>query len=82
MEVSLTQPELTAKEDTDGEMRIFHLEGVLEFEIRLYGTEEAEILEDVYSPEKDLDRHCLQVFECIILFLNCPDALLCLHTRH
>ncbi|MCI6868353.1 MAG: DUF3794 domain-containing protein [Lachnospiraceae bacterium] len=54
MEISLVQPELTVKEDTDGEMRLFHLEGIVEFEIRLYGTEEAEILEDVYSPEKDL----------------------------
>lgn len=55
MEVSLVQPELTVREDADGEMRLFHLEGVLEFEIRIYGTEEAEILEDVYSPEKELE---------------------------
>ena len=41
MEISLVQPELTVKEDTDGEMRLFHLEGIVEFEIRLYGTEEA-----------------------------------------
>lgn len=54
IEVSLSQAELQAKEDTDGELRIFHLEGVLELAIRLYGNEEAEILEDVYSPEKDL----------------------------
>lgn len=68
MEVSLTQPELTAKEDTDGEMRIFHLEGVLEFEIRLYGTEEAEILEDVYSPEKDLDLAVSQeTYESLVM---------------
>lgn len=52
--VRLAQSELAAKEDTDGELRIFHLEGVLELEIRLYGNEEAEILEDVYSPEKEL----------------------------
>ncbi len=53
--VSLAQAELSAREDNDGELRLFHLEGVLELEIRLYGTEEAEILEDVYSPEKDLE---------------------------
>ncbi len=52
--VSLSQAELTAKEDNDGELRLFHIEGVLELEIRLYGTEEIEILEDIYSPEKDL----------------------------
>jgi hypothetical protein len=55
MEITLVQPELTAKEDTDGELRLFHLEGVLEFEIRLYDTGEAEILEDIYSPEKELE---------------------------
>lgn len=55
IEVSLAQAELGTKEDTDGEMRLFHLEGMLELEIRLYGNEEAEILEDVFSPEKDLE---------------------------
>ncbi len=54
IEVSLSQSELAAKEDTDGELRVLHLEGVLELEIRLYGNEEAEILEDLYSPEKEL----------------------------
>lgn len=53
--VTLAQAELTAKEDNDGELRLFHIEGVLELEIRLYGTEEADILEDVYSPEKNLE---------------------------
>lgn len=55
IEVALAQAELSAREDTDGELRLFHLEGVLELEIRLYGNEEAEILEDVYSPEKNLE---------------------------
>ena len=55
IEVSLSQAELFPKEDTDGETRMFHLEGILELEIRLYGNEEAEILEDVFSPEKDLE---------------------------
>lgn len=55
IEVTLAGSELSAKEDTDGEMRIFHLEGVLELEIRLYGNEETEILEDVFSTEKRLE---------------------------
>lgn len=55
IEVTLAQGELGAREDTDGELRLFHLEGVLELEIRLYGNDEAEILEDVYSPEKKLE---------------------------
>ncbi len=68
MEISLAQPELTVKEDTDGEMRLFHLEGMLEFEIRLYGTEEAEILEDVYSPEKELElTTSREVYESLVM---------------
>lgn len=68
MEISLVQPELTAKEDTDGELRLFHLEGMLEFEIRLYGTEEAEILEDVYSPEKELElTTSREVYESLVM---------------
>lgn len=55
IELSLAQAELGMKEDTDGEQRLLHLEGVLELEIRLYGREEAEILEDIYSPEKKLE---------------------------
>lgn len=54
IETSLAQAELTAKEDTDGEMRLLHLEGLLDLGISLYGNEEAEILEDVYSPQKAL----------------------------
>lgn len=55
IDVTLAQADITAKEDTDGELRVFHLEGVLELEIRVYGSQEAEILEDVYSPEKNLE---------------------------
>lgn len=66
--VSLAQAELTAKEDNDGELRLFHIEGVLELEIRLYGTEEAEILEDVYSPEKDLELVTSdEVYESLVM---------------
>lgn len=54
IDVALSQAELTAKEDTDGELRIWHLEGILELELRLYGNETAEILEDVFSPDMEL----------------------------
>lgn len=54
IETTLAQAELTAREDTDGEMRTLHLEGTLELEINLYGNEEAEILEDLYSPQQEL----------------------------
>ncbi|MCC8067489.1 MAG: DUF3794 domain-containing protein, partial [Clostridiales bacterium] len=55
IEVNLSAAELTAKEDSDGELRVFHMEGVMDLNIRLYGTETAEILSDVYSPQKDLE---------------------------
>ncbi len=55
VETVLTQAELTAKEDTDGELRLLHIEGVLELEIRLYGNEDVEILEDVFSPDMELE---------------------------
>ena len=54
IDMSLAQVELQAREDTDGELRLLHMEGVLELEIRLYRNEEAEILEDLYSPQKKL----------------------------
>lgn len=67
IDVSLAQAELTAKEDTDGELRLFHLEGVLELEIRVYGSQEAEILEDVYSPEKNLELvTSAEIYESLI----------------
>ncbi len=55
IEVTLAENSVAAKEDIDGELRTFHLEGTLELDIRLYGTEQAELLSDVYSPEKDLE---------------------------
>ncbi|MCD8337312.1 MAG: DUF3794 domain-containing protein [Lachnospiraceae bacterium] len=55
IEVTLATADLTAREDIDGELRTLRLEGVLELNIRLYGTDTAEILSDVYSPEKNLE---------------------------
>lgn len=68
LEISLAQTEVSAKEDTDGEMRILHIEGVLDLEIRLYGREEAEILEDIYSPEKSLELTVSEeVYESLVM---------------
>ncbi|MCC8102650.1 MAG: DUF3794 domain-containing protein [Clostridiales bacterium] len=55
IEAALAGADLSTKEDIDGELRTFHLEGVLELNIRLYGTDTAELLADVYSPEKYLE---------------------------
>ena len=68
IETMLTQAELTAREDTDGELRLFHLEGVLELGISLYGNEEAQILEDVYSPQKQLELETSEeVYESLVM---------------
>lgn len=68
IETALTQAELTAREDTDGELRLFHLEGVLELGISLYGNEEAQILEDVYSPQKLLELETSEeIYESLVM---------------
>ncbi len=53
--VSLGQMEIQAREDMDGEERIIHLEGTLDLDIKLYANREMEILEDIFSPEKELE---------------------------
>ncbi|MCD7955450.1 MAG: DUF3794 domain-containing protein [Lachnospiraceae bacterium] len=53
--LTLSETDLTVKEDLDGELRTFHLEGILDLNIGLYNTGTAEILADVFSPEKDLE---------------------------
>ncbi|MDD2960433.1 MAG: DUF3794 domain-containing protein [Lachnospiraceae bacterium] len=53
--VSLSQMEVQARQDMDGEERLIHLEGTLDVDIKLYASDELEILEDVFSPEKDLE---------------------------
>lgn len=52
--VSLSQLELTARPDADGEERLIHLEGMLDLDIKLYRNENVMILEDLFSPEKEL----------------------------
>ena len=68
IDVTLSQAELTAKEDTDGELRLLHLEGTLELELRLYGNEEAEILEDVFSPDKEVEITASdEIYESLVM---------------
>lgn len=53
--VQLGQMEVQVHQDMDGEERIIHLEGTLDLDIKLYANQEMEILEDVFSPEKELE---------------------------
>ena len=52
--VSLGESSLEVREDYDGERRLVSLEAVLDLDIRLYTEEQVEVLEDVYSPVKEL----------------------------
>lgn len=68
IETTLAQAEVTMREDSDGEMRMLHLEGMLDLNISLYGNDEAEILEDIYSPQKDLQLEIsLEEYERLIM---------------
>lgn len=55
VKVGLGQMELQVRQDTDGEDRIIHAEGALDLDIKLYANREMEILEDIFSPEKELE---------------------------
>ncbi|MCD8012776.1 MAG: DUF3794 domain-containing protein [Lachnospiraceae bacterium] len=68
IEVTLSEADLTAKEDLDGELRTLHLEGMLDLNIRIYGTDTVEVLSDVYSPDKDLELvSCEETFETLVV---------------
>lgn len=50
----LSQNSLEVLEDYDGERRLFSLEAVLDLDIKLYAEERVRVLEDIYSPLKNL----------------------------
>lgn len=54
IESRMSQSSIEIQEDYDGEKRLLSLEAVLDLDIRLYEEEQADILEDLYSPVKDL----------------------------
>lgn len=54
VDVSLNSVNLESVPDYDGEERMIQAEAVLGMDIRLYEEESVRILEDVYTPEKDL----------------------------
>lgn len=55
VEVQLGQIEVMIGQDTDGESRVIQVEGVMELDMRLYTNRELELLQDIFSPEKELD---------------------------
>lgn len=54
IEVTLAESNLEVRPDYDGEERVVQLDAVLELDIRLYDEDTVSILEDVYSPSKEL----------------------------
>ena len=54
VEVSLASANLEVRPDYDGEERLVQVDVVLDLDIRLYEEEKVQILEDVYTPVKDL----------------------------
>ncbi len=54
IEVILAESTLEVRPDYDGEERILQLDAVLELDIRIYDEDTVQILEDVYTPSKEL----------------------------
>lgn len=54
IETTLSECGLEIRPDYDGEERVIQLDGVLELDIHMYEEDKVSILEDVYSPAKDL----------------------------
>ncbi len=54
IDFSIASKSLEVMPDADGEERIIDVETVLEMGIKIYGEEELELLNDVYSPVKEL----------------------------
>lgn len=54
IDVNIQSQEMDVKPDLDGEERVIGLETVLELDIRTYEEQHVEVLEDVYSPVKQI----------------------------
>lgn len=77
VEVSVASVSLEARPDYDGEERILQLEIVLDLDIKLYEEEKVEILEDVYSPVKELKPLTMeQAYESLVMknFSKCRSS--------
>ena len=52
--VNISEKNMTLKPDDNGEMRLFDLEALLDFDVKVYEEEEWDILLDAYSPNRSL----------------------------
>lgn len=53
-DIQLSQSTLEVMEDYDGERRLISLEAALDLDIKIYAEEQVRVLEDIYSPVKNL----------------------------
>lgn len=68
VEVQLGQMEIQIQPDVDGESRIVHVEGTLDMDIKLYANQEMELLDDIFSPEKELEIFSREeVYESMVM---------------
>lgn len=77
VELSVASVSLEPRPDYDGEERILALEIVLDLDIKLYEEDKVEILEDVYSPAKELRPVTMQqVYESLVMknFAKCRSS--------
>lgn len=66
--VQLGQMEVQIQQDADGEDRIVHIEGTLDLDLKLYACQELELLDDVFSPEKELEIFRREeLYECMVM---------------
>jgi LysM repeat protein len=54
IDISIEHCDIEAKPDYDGEQRLVNVDGALNLDIKLYEENHVEIIEDVYSPHKEL----------------------------
>lgn len=68
IDIVLSQSSLEVLEDYDGERRLLSVEAVLDLDIKLYVEEQVRILEDIYSPVRNLQPVTQQqVYESLLV---------------
>ncbi len=53
--VCVTEKNMALRADTNGELKVLDMEVILDMDIKAYSEEKTEILEDAYSPARELD---------------------------
>ena len=70
VDVTLSHAEINLMPDSDGETRVFTIDGVLELDIRLFEEETVVYLSDIYSPVMDVQPQMKDTYMESILVKN------------